>query len=88
MVWIFREGDLDWHRGTHGTHEIMYGPTYVDHWRGRIDLPTRVCSVKAPNGSKELTCPDWLQKALVASFGEKTKIVNFGTGDWSIDKEA
>lgn len=90
MVWLFsgkaRRGGLEYHRGNRGTHESHFGPTYVNHWRGRIDLMTRVCSVKAPDGSKELTCPDWLRKVLLENFGDDTKIVNFGTGDYSIDE--
>lgn len=91
MVWIFngkgRRGGIEYHRSTNGTHEMMYGATYVDHWRGRIDLPTRVSSVKAPAGSKEVLCPDWLLKSLKETFGENTTVVNFGLGEWSLQGE-
>jgi hypothetical protein len=92
MVWIFngnkRHSGLEWHRANKGTHETLYGPSYVNHWRGRIDLPTRVCSVKAPANSKEAACPEWLLKLLRDEFGNETNIVNFGVGEWCIDKEA
>ncbi len=95
MVWIFngnkRHGGLEWHRATKGTHEILFGPTYVKHWRGRMDLPTRVCSVKAPEGSKEVLCPDWLLKVLTEEFADDTravKVVNFGLGEWEVEAPA
>ena len=92
MVWIYngqaRRGGLDWHRGNRGTHESMYGPTYVKHWRGRMDLATRVVSVKAPDGEKDPFCPEWLRKALNDEFktdDRELTIHNFGLGDWCID---
>lgn len=92
MVWIYngkgRRGGIEHHRGNRGTHESYYGPTYVKHWRGRIDLETRICSVKAPEGSKDILCPDWLEKALKEAFGDEMKVVNFGLGDWEVEAPA
>jgi hypothetical protein len=92
MVWLYtgraRKGGLEWSRATKGTHETIFGPTYVKHWRGRIDLQTRVCSVKAPEGEKDVLCPEWLRKTLVDNFGgadQEVKIVNFGHGEWSVE---
>lgn len=86
MVWIFKK-DLDWRRNTQGTHETLYGEDHVNHWRGRLELKSKRCSIRAPKGSQVTKAPDWLLAALKANFGDDLKIVNFGLSEWS-DGEA